>query len=77
MPEYKVLENGFYGGVFRVPGGRHDPVKTSKPIKKVPSWLELIKDRKTPKQKAAAVNVPNEKVSDFMGDKDDKGVTTL
>jgi len=81
MPSYKVLDKGFYGGVFRVPGGPHDPVITPAPIPKgeVPSWLELIKEEtKTAKSRKAAaekVTVPNASPSDFT--EDDDGVETL
>jgi hypothetical protein len=73
MPSYKVKEKGFFGGVLREPGGKHDPVVTSKPLKPVPSWLEEIKS--TPAQQRKKTTKPKEKVEDFMGD--DGGVETL
>jgi hypothetical protein len=78
MPKYRVLENGFFGGIFRTPHGRHNTVVTSKPFPKgkTPKWLEEVKEQKTNKAKAATVNVPNEKESDFMGKSED-GVETL
>jgi len=81
MPKYKVKETGFFGGVLRVPGGRHDPVVTAKPIptKEIPSWLELMKvETKTKKQKgeaASSVTEPNADSSDFLGGED--GVETF
>jgi hypothetical protein len=74
MPKYRVLANGFFGGIFRTPGGRHNTVVTSKPFPKgkTPKWLELVKEEKSNK----SVNVPNEKASDFMGESED-GVETL
>jgi hypothetical protein len=74
MPKYRVLKTGFYGTVLRVPGGKHDPVVTSKPIpkKELPSWLELIKDDGKVKNE---VTEPNDTVDSFMGDED--GVKTL
>ena len=67
MPKYKVLEKGFYGGILREPGGRHDPVVTSKaiPKAKMPSWLEEIKPGKNNK---ASENKPNEDVANFLGE---------
>ena len=81
MPSYKVKEKGFFGGVFRVPGGKHDPVVTANPIpkNKMPSWLEEIKpSTKTSagrKKAAAKVTEPNESKDDFMGK--DEDVETL
>jgi len=73
MPKYRVKSPGFFGGVLREPGGKHDPVVTSKPIpkKEMPSWLELVKE--DPKKKNTAE--PNDTVDSFMGDED--GVQTL
>jgi hypothetical protein len=44
MAKYRVKEPGFYGGIYREPGGKHDPVVTARPIprKKLPSWLEEV-----------------------------------
>lgn len=80
MPKYKVLENGYFGGIFRTPGGRHDPVVTSKPFPKgkIPNWLEEVKEdkkKKTNKEKAADVTEPNESATDFLGEED--GVEVL
>jgi len=82
MPQYKVKEPGFFGGILRTPGGRHDPVVTAAPITKkdLPEWLEEIVPETSPNKKAATVTKPNEKVSDFMGDTkkdDDSGLETL
>lgn len=79
MPKYKVLKPGFFGGIFREPGGRHDPVVTAKPIpkKEQPSWLELMK---ASAKKKDDVTTPNDTPDSFMGDKaddDDAGVETL
>ena len=79
MPKYKVLKKGFFGGVLREPGGKHDPVITSKPFPKneTPSWLKLMtKADESRAAKAAEVTVPNEGVEDFMGD-DDPDVETM
>lgn len=73
MPSYKVKQQGFFGGVLRVPGGRHDPVVTSKaiPKKDLPGWLEEIKEKpsKTTEKKVNATT------ADFMGD-DEKAEKT-
>jgi len=75
MPEYKVLKPGFWGGIFRVPDGRHDPVVTAAPIKNLPSWLEEIKSDEDPKVRRGKVTKPNETPADFLGEQqeDDKG----
>ena len=44
MPSYKVLEPGFYGGRMYSPRGKRPVLHTDKPFKKVPSWLEPLKD---------------------------------
>jgi len=81
MPEYKVLKPGFFGSIFREPGGRHDPIVTAKPIPKakMPSWVEEIKVKKQTaserKAAAAAVTTPNENSDNFMGE--EKDVETL
>lgn len=80
MPKYEVLKPGFLGGVFREPGGKHDPVITSAPLKKVPSWLAEIKPEADPVKKRGQVTKPNEKVADFMGEQEkdnDTGLETL
>ncbi len=41
MPVYKVLDKGFYDGIFRAPGD-NDPVITMSKFKKCPSWLEYV-----------------------------------
>lgn len=44
MPQYKVLEPGFYDGILYKPNHpRNHTVRTDAPLKKVPSWLKLIK----------------------------------
>ena len=51
MPRYKATRQGFWNGVTYDPRpGRRNFVITDKPIKPVPSWLELAK-AETPKQK--------------------------
>lgn len=66
MPSYKVKQTGFYGGVLRTPGGKHDPVVTGKAIAKkdLPSWLEEIKE----KPNRASKKQPNDTVESFLGD---------
>ena len=44
MPVYKVLDKGFYDGVFRAPGD-NDPVITKVKFKKCPSWLEYVSSK--------------------------------
>lgn len=82
MPKYKVLKPGFFGGIFRTPGGKHDPVVTAKPIPKTKmgTWLEEVVPPKPltkaeQKKAAAAEDKTNENENDFMGD--DPGVETL
>lgn len=82
MPRYKVTQPGFYGGIFRTPGGKHDPVVTAAPIsaKKLPSWLEEIKEDSSPAKKRGQATQPNEKPADFMGGQDqdnESGLETL
>lgn len=82
MPKYKVLKPGFFGGVFRTPGGPHDPVITAQPFKKgaCPSWLELLKTPAKKKKPANDTTVPNdtlESITDINPDDNDSGVETL
>ncbi|WP_221897385.1 hypothetical protein [Bathymodiolus japonicus methanotrophic gill symbiont] len=42
MPAYRVLEDGFHDGVYRTPGGEHDPVITKKKLMPCPDWLEYV-----------------------------------
>lgn len=78
MPEYKVLSPGFWGGTYRTPGGRHDPVVTASPIAKkdLPSWLEPItgpapaKRAAAKKTAAAKKEQETEAKLDFTGDDD-------
>lgn len=73
MPSYKVLKPGFFGGVYRAPGSKHDPVVTDKPLKPVPNWLEEIKFSAADQKKK--VTKTNTKPEDFMGD--DPDIQTL
>lgn len=70
MPEYKVKQPGFFGGVFRIPDGPHDPVVTATPLKVIPSWLELV-DKAAPKPgKANKPLKPNDTPASFIDSKD-------
>ena len=51
MPRYRVTKPCFYEGCFREPGGKHSIVVAEKPLKKLPSYLELI-DESEPAKKA-------------------------
>lgn len=73
MPSYKVLSAGFFGGVYRSPGSKHDPVVTEKPLNPVPRWLEEIKFSAADQKKKTTVS--NAKKEDFMGS--DPDVQTL
>lgn len=42
MPAYNVLDDGFHDGIYRTPGGDHDPVITSKKLNPCPDWLEYV-----------------------------------
>lgn len=44
MPSYKVLEPGFFQGIYRTSGHpKHGIVITDKPLDPVPKWLSEIK----------------------------------
>lgn len=44
MPSYKVIEPGFFQGIYRTPGHpKHGVVVTDEPLKPVPKWLREIK----------------------------------
>ena len=51
---YKVIANGFYGGITYKPKGKRNILHVDKKFKKVPSWLELMKSE-TAKEKKARV----------------------
>lgn len=44
MPKYLVKSKGFIDGKLYDPDGKRRTVVTSKPLKKVPAWLEPIKE---------------------------------
>ena len=74
MARYRVKEPGFFGGILRTPGGKHDPIVTARPIpkKKLPSWLEEIDE-----EAEAAVHQANDEAAaqvtaDQMANADDE-----
>lgn len=83
MLKYKIKEACFIGGVYRLPGGKHDPYVTSEPLKKVPKAIELIVEApevpvvdgpgpvSKPEQPAAPVGTEQPTAPDFT--KDEKG----
>ncbi len=48
---YRVLEPGYMKGVYREPGGKHDPVVLDEALKVVPSWLKKQKGPGAPAPK--------------------------
>ena len=67
MPKYKVKRKCFYGGIYRVPGGPHDPVVTVAPIKNLTknSSLELIEKVRVANSKPFSVGDAVAKINDF------------
>lgn len=53
MPRYRVLKPGFYNSVYYHPNKRQY-LNTDEKFKKVPSWLELVKEPSAAAKKAAA-----------------------
>ncbi len=51
MFTYKVKRKCFINGVYRVPGGRHDPYRVAEKLDPCPSALELIDEKDAPKPK--------------------------
>lgn len=49
MPTYKAKSKGFYNGKVYDPNGKRPKLRTEKPLKKVPSWLEQVEDAKPAK----------------------------
>lgn len=45
MPKYQVTGKGFYEGKVYDPIGKRRVLNTDKPLKPVPSWLKLIKQK--------------------------------
>lgn len=43
MPNYEVLEPGFYNGKLYDPSGKRRIVTTDKPLNPVPKWLKAVK----------------------------------
>lgn len=53
MPSYKVLEPGFFQGIYRTPGHpKHGTITTDEPLKPVPKWLHEIKGESATKAEA-------------------------
>lgn len=53
MPRYKVTARGFMGSIFYEPGHpRKGVVITDKPLKLVPSWLELMEEETAAQKKS-------------------------
>lgn len=68
MPVYKVLDKGFYDGIFRAPGD-NDPVITTRKFKECPSWLEYVASNVETKKALNDVDVDVIKgKADYKGD---------
>lgn len=43
MPQYEVIDKGFYDGKVYDPEGKRRTLHADKPLKPVPSWVKAIK----------------------------------
>ena len=71
MARYKVLKPGFYNSVYYDPRKR-SVLNTDKPIKKTPSWLELMKEPSAAAKRAEAKKAKEDRDAAALKAEEDK-----
>jgi len=78
MPKYKVIEEGFYNGKIYKPDGKRSFLHTDKPLKPVPSWVEVMKaETAAQKKKRVAAEKKADAAAKKKAESDKKDVDDL